>query len=157
MILQLLSSTDGNNRNNRSITFSAIWNWFLIRQNSVILTQMENYKPGLPFDVTLEIFETVVDQHPHVILDFWAEWCKPCKVFEPAFAIMAELHPQVFFGKVNVEVAKDLAEAFQVRSIPTLMAFKNGELVFEQPGILPAEHFQKLVEKLQEPKLESPE
>ena len=110
---------------------------------------MESYQPGRPFDVTMENFETVVDTYPHVILDFWAAWCKPCQVFEPAFALMAELHPQVFFGKVNVEVARELAEAFQVRSIPTLMAFKNGELVFEQPGVLPAEHFEKLVAGLQ--------
>jgi thioredoxin len=110
---------------------------------------MDAYQPGRTFDVTMENFETIVDTHPHVILDFWAGWCQPCKVFEPAFALMAELHPQVFFGKVDVESAKELAEAFQIRSIPTLMAFRNGELVFEQPGVLAAEHFEKLVQQLQ--------
>lgn len=110
---------------------------------------MDHYEPGRTFDVTMENFETVVDTHPFVVLDFWAEWCKPCKVFEPAFAVMAELHPNVFFGKVNVEVARELAEAFQIRSVPTLMAFRNGELVFEQPGVLPAEQFQQLVTALQ--------
>lgn len=58
---------------------------------------------------------------------------------------MAEIHPDVYFGKVNVEVAKDLAEAFQIKSIPTLIAFKNGEIVYEQPGIPPAELFEKIV------------
>ena len=104
--------------------------------------------PGIVHEVTMETFEETVDQHEVVILDFWAEWCQPCKVFAPAFKMMAELHPEIFFGAVNTEVAVDLAQAFQVRSIPTLMAFKNGDLVFEQPGILQVEHFNELVQKL---------
>jgi thioredoxin len=79
------------------------------------------------------------------ILDFWAEWCQPCKIFAPAFKMMAKLHPEVFFGSVNTEIATDLAQAFQVRSIPTLIAFKNGDIVFEQPGILPVEQFEQLL------------
>ena len=109
---------------------------------------LTHYQPGISYDVTFENFEAVVDQHPIVILDFWAEWCQPCKMFGPAFDAMAALHPDVFFGKVNTEKATELAQAFQVRSIPTLMAFKAGELVFEQPGILPVEMFEQLVGKL---------
>ena len=105
-------------------------------------------QPGIVHEINMENFETTVDTHPVVILDFWAEWCQPCKVFAPAFKMMAELHPNVFFGSVNTEKAIELAQAFQVRSIPTLMAFRNGELVFEQPGILPVEHFAALVDRL---------
>ena len=107
-----------------------------------------SYTPGVPHDLNLESFDAIIDQYPAVVLDFWAEWCQPCKVFAEPFAVMAELHPEILFGKVNVDAAKDLAEAFQIRSVPTIMAFKKGELVFEQPGILPAEHFQKLVQSL---------
>jgi thioredoxin len=105
-------------------------------------------KSGKVHEVTMENFEDTVDQHPVVILDFWAAWCQPCKVFAPAFKMMAELHPDVFFGSVNTEVATELAQAFQVRSIPTLMAFKNGDLVFEQPGVLQLEQFDQLVHQL---------
>lgn len=105
---------------------------------------------GVSNEVTLQNFESVVDSNPIVILDFWAEWCGPCKVFAPLFDQMAELYPDVYFGKVNTEVSKDLAEAFQIRSIPTLMAFIRGELVFEQPGLLPAQAFATLIEKLKE-------
>jgi thioredoxin len=96
-------------------------------------------------DVNMEVFETIIDEKPIVILDFWAAWCQPCKVFAPAFEMMAELHPDVYFGKVNTEVATDLSEAFQIRSVPTLMAFKNGELVFEQPGVPQPEQFEALI------------
>ena len=96
----------------------------------------------------METFESIVDLHPLVILDFWAEWCQPCKIFSPLFETMAELHPDVFFGKVNTEQATELAQAFQVRSIPTVMAFKNGELVFEQPGLLPPQVFEELIHRL---------
>jgi thioredoxin len=98
--------------------------------------------------VTFDNFESVVDSHPLVILDFWAGWCGPCKIFAPAFEAAAAAHPDIYFGKVDTEAASDLAAAFQVRSIPTLMAFKNADLVFEQAGVLPAAQFAALIENL---------
>lgn len=101
-------------------------------------------------EVTMQNFEETVDTHPIVVLDFWAGWCKPCQVFAPVFERFAELNPDVFFGKVDTEAASELAQAFQVRSIPTLMAFKNTELVFEQPGIMPPAGFEELLRRLRE-------
>ncbi len=101
-------------------------------------------------DVTFENFESVVESNEIVILDFWAAWCGPCRVFTPAYEAMAAAHPDIYFGKVDTEAAQDLAAAFQVRSIPTIMAFKKSELVFEQAGLLPVERFAELIRKLRE-------
>jgi thioredoxin 1 len=98
--------------------------------------------------VTMENFDDVMEQNPLVVLDFWAEWCQPCKVFGPIFEQLAELNPEIFFGKVNTELSPDLAQAFQVRSIPTLMAFKGGELVFEKSGLIPPRDIEAMLELL---------
>jgi thioredoxin len=108
---------------------------------------------GLTHEVTMETFESIVDSHPIVILDFWAAWCGPCRIFAPVFEEMAEKHPDVYFGKVNTEVATELAEAFQVRSIPTIIAFKSGDIVFEQPGVLSPGMLNDLIGKIREMKL----
>lgn len=98
--------------------------------------------------VTMENFDDIMEQNSMVILDFWAEWCQPCKVFSPIFEQLAELNPDIFFGKVNTEKSQDLAQAFQVRSIPTIMAFKGSELVFEKSGMLPPQVMGQLLEAL---------
>lgn len=100
--------------------------------------------------VTFNDFETVVDTHEMVILDFWAAWCGPCRIFAPIFEAAAAACPDIYFGKVDTEASPDLASAFQIRSIPTLMAFKKGELVFEQSGVLRPDQFEALVTKLRE-------
>jgi len=93
-------------------------------------------------------FEDVVEQHEMVLLDFWAGWCQPCKTFSPVFESLAAHNPDIFFGKVDTEACKDLAEAFQVKSVPMLMAFKKGELVWEGAGLLPPPQLEKLLENL---------
>ncbi len=105
--------------------------------------------PGETVEVTMENFDQLVESHPIVILDFWAEWCGPCKLFGPIFEQAATAFPDILFGKVDTEKATELATAFQVRSIPTIMAFKEKELVFEQAGLLPAPMLVKLIEEIQ--------
>ena len=98
--------------------------------------------------VTMENFESIVDSHPLVVLDFWAAWCAPCRTFAPIFEQTAEIFPDIYFGKVDIEAAPELAEAFQVRSVPTIMAFRNTELIFEQSGLLHPEQFAEMIAQL---------
>ena len=99
-------------------------------------------------EVTFENFEEIVDTHPLVILEFWTQNCSACKTFDPVFATLAEVNPDVCFGKVNAAIAGDLAQAFQIKSVPTIMGFKNAELVFEHTGLVPPEAFDSLFQQL---------
>ena len=98
-------------------------------------------------EVTEANFEATV-REGIVLLDFWAGWCAPCRVFAPIFEAAAERHSDVVFGKVDTEAQPGLAAAFEVRAIPTLMVLRDGVLLAAQPGALPASLLDDLVEKV---------
>jgi len=95
-------------------------------------------------------FEATVSGNDIVLVDFWAAWCGPCRQFGPVFEQASEQHPDIVFAKVDTEAEQALAAAAQITSIPTLMAFKEGNLVFSQPGALPAPVLQQLIDGVRE-------
>ncbi len=96
-------------------------------------------------DVGQAEFEKLVTESPIVFVDFWAEWCGPCKMFGPIFEAASEKHSDAIFAKVDTEAERDLAGAAGITSIPTLMAFRDGILLFRQPGALPAASLEELI------------
>ena len=95
-------------------------------------------------------FEKTVTENDIVLVDFWAAWCGPCRQFAPVFERASEQHPDIVFGKVDTEAEQALAAAAQITSIPTLMAFKEGNLVFSQAGALPAAMLEQLITGVRE-------
>ena len=98
-------------------------------------------------ELTKENFESVVTGNSTVIVDFWAPWCGPCKGFAPVFERVAETNTDNVFAKVNTDNEQEIAAHFQIRSIPTLMVFRDQVIVFAQPGALPQSQFEQVVEK----------
>ncbi|MGD2137154.1 MAG: thioredoxin [Gammaproteobacteria bacterium] len=101
-------------------------------------------------ELTRDNFESIVAENDIVLVDFWASWCGPCQQFAPVFESMSEQHPDKVFAKVNTEEQGELAGHFGIRSIPTLMVFREQIIVFSQPGALPPAALTTVIEKVGE-------
>ncbi len=99
-------------------------------------------------ELTAESFGDTIKDNEIVFIDFWAAWCGPCQMFGPVFEAVSEAHPDAVFAKVDTEAEQALAGGLEIASIPTLMAFRDGYLVFRQPGALNKSGFEGLVEQV---------
>ncbi len=100
-------------------------------------------------EMTMQGLAEVIQENDIVLLDFWAAWCGPCRMFAPVFEKASEQHPDVVFGKVDTEAEQQLAAAFGISSIPTLVVFRQGILVFSQPGALGPSQLEQLIGEVQ--------
>ncbi len=128
----------------RDQTFANIWNHACEGAWSIGKSKMS------VIELTKDNFNETVDNNDIVIVDFWAEWCGPCKSFAPIFEKVAENHPEIVFGKIDTEEQTELAQAFQIRSIPTLMLFREQIQLLAQPGALSIAQLEDLVQKVSE-------
>ncbi len=99
-------------------------------------------------EVTKENFTEVIEGNDIIIVDFWAPWCGPCRSFAPTFEKVAEANPDMTFAKINTEQEQELAAQFQIRSIPTLMVFREKVIIFSQPGVLPESALTELLSQV---------
>ena len=101
-------------------------------------------------ELTQENFEQIITSSPTVVVDYWAPWCGPCRGFAPVFERVAVANPDVVFAKVDIDAEQEIAAHFQIRSIPTLMVFRDQIIVFSQPGALPQNALEQVVAKAKE-------
>lgn len=101
-------------------------------------------------ELTAENFETVIGGTDLALVDFWAAWCGPCRMFGPVYERVSEQHPDAVFGKVDTEAQQTLAASFGITSIPTLMIIRDNVIVYAQPGAIPESSLQQLITKAQE-------
>ncbi|CAM2821847.1 thioredoxin [Saccharomonospora xinjiangensis] len=102
------------------------------------------------FELTQDNFTQTVAENDIVLVDFWAAWCGPCRRFAPIFEAAAAAHPDIAFGKVNTETQPGLARAAKISSIPTLMAFREGVLVYSQPGALSSAALERVISSVKD-------
>lgn len=99
-------------------------------------------------ELTTENFDSTIMGNAIVVVDFWADWCGPCKMFAPTFEAASEKNPEIVFGKVDTEAQQSLAAAAGIQSIPTLMIFRDSILLFSQPGALPPAALEDLISQV---------
>jgi thioredoxin 1 len=99
-------------------------------------------------ELTLDSFETTMKASDILFVDFWAAWCGPCRMFGPVFEKASEKYPEIVFGKVDTEAEQEIANMAGISSIPTLMAFRDGILLFNQAGALPEANFEELIQAI---------
>ncbi len=97
-------------------------------------------------EITSENFSSILEDNPIVFLDFWAEWCAPCRGFAPTFEAAASNNPDIVFGKIDTEAQQELASTFQIRSIPTIAVIREGVMVFRESGALPPPALQQVID-----------